>query len=301
MAQRLFVFGLGYSARALVRHLMAAETAGEGWAVAGTSRGGEGAAALAQAGIEAFRFDRATPLDAAGLAALARATHVLSSVPPDERGDPVLDAHSDAIAKNAGAAWIGYLSTTGVYGDTGGAWVDETAPVQPSGPRGHRRAVAEQDWLALGARKSPHAAPVHVFRLAGIYGPGRNALAQLRAGTARRTDKPGHLFSRIHVDDIARVLAASMAKPEPGAIYNVCDDRPAPGPDVVAFAAGLLGVAPPPLVPLADAELSAMAASFYADDRRVRNERIKTELGVHLAYPDYEAGLRALFEAGEGA
>jgi nucleoside-diphosphate-sugar epimerase len=140
---------------------------------------------------------------------------------------------------------------------------------------------------------------VHIFRIAGIYGPGRNALAQLRAGTARRTDKPGHLFSRIHVDDIAAALAASMAKPNPGAIYNLCDDRPAPGPDVVTFAAGLLGVEPPPLVPFAKAELSPMAASFYADNRRVRNDRIKQELGVALRYPDYEAGLRALFQAGE--
>jgi len=290
LAQRLFVFGLGYSATALVRRL---NDAG-GWTIAGTSRSDEGVATLAQAGIDAHRFASDAPLTDAGLGALAEATHILSSVPPDEDGDPVLRLHGPAIAASD-AIWIGYLSTTGVYGDTGGDWVDESAPVQPSGPRGERRVAAEKAWCALGGGKLP----VHIFRIAGIYGPGRNALAQLRAGTARRTDKPGHIFSRIHVEDIAAALAASMTKPNPGAIYNLCDDRPAPGPDVVTFAAGLLGVEPPPLVPFENAELSPMAASFYADNRRVRNDRIKRELGVALRYPDYEAGLRSLLEAGE--
>jgi len=304
MARRLFVFGLGYSARTLALHLLGADPGatggGRGWAVAGTNRSEEGVAALAQTGIEAYRFDPETPLSASGLGALAAATHILSSVPPGEASDPVLDAHGEAIA-NSGAAWIGYLSTTGVYGDTGGAWVDEGAPVRPSGPRGERRVAAERAWLALAATSPTGKLPVHIFRIAGIYGPGRNALAQLRAGTAKRTEKPGHIFSRIHVADIAAVLAASMDRPNPGAIYNLCDDRPAPGPDVVSFAASLLGVEPPPLVPIEQAELSAMATSFYADNRRVRNDRIKQELGVRLAYPDYEAGLRALYAAGEGA
>ncbi|HUT50040.1 MAG TPA: SDR family oxidoreductase [Alphaproteobacteria bacterium] len=303
MAGRLFVFGLGYSARTLARHLLDADPGekrgAEGWTVAGTSRSEAGVAALARSGIEAYPFSSELPLNASGLGALAAATHIVSSVPPGETGDPVLGAHGDAIA-SGGAAWIGYLSTTGVYGNTGGEWVDEGAPVRPSGPRGERRAAAERAWLALGASSPSGKLPVHIFRIAGIYGPGRNALAQLRAGTAKRTEKPGHIFSRIHVADIAGVLAASMAQPNPGAIYNLCDDRPAPGPDVVTFAASLLGVEPPPLVPIEQAELSAMAASFYADNRRVRNERIKQELGVRLAYPDYEAGLRALYEAGEG-
>lgn len=291
MAQRLFVFGLGYSATALARRLQEAG----GWEIAGTRRSGDGLADLVRSGLTAYRFDGNTSLDADGLGALAAATHILSSVPPDQDGDPVLRRHGDAIATSA-AGWIGYLSTTGVYGDTGGEWVDERAPVQPSGPRGERRAAAERAWLALGGGS----APVHIFRIAGIYGPGRNALAQLRAGTARRTEKPGHMFSRIHVEDIAAALAASMARPDRGAVYNLCDDRPSPAPDVVSFAADLLGVEPPPLVPFEQAELSAMAASFYADNRRVRNDRIKNELGVMLAYPDYEAGLRALHEAGEG-
>jgi len=291
LARRLFVFGLGYSAMTLARRLHVAG----GWTIAGTRRSEAGLEELVQAGIEAYRFAGDAPLDDAGRAALADATHVLSSVPPHEDGDPVLRLHGDALAKSA-ALWIGYLSTTGVYGDTGGGWVDESAPVRPSGPRGARRAAAEREWLGLRGGS----APVHIFRIAGIYGPGRNALAQLRAGMARRTEKPGHLFSRIHVEDIAAVLAASMAHPNPGAVYNLCDDRPAPGPDVVTFAAGLLGVDPPPLIPFEQAELSAMAASFYADNRRVRNDRIKQELGVTLAYPDYEAGLRALYKAGEG-
>jgi len=291
LAQRLFVFGLGYSAMALARRLRDAG----GWTIAGTRRSQAGLEELTQEGIEAHRFDGDAPLDEAGREALANATHILTSVPPDEGGDLVLRLHGDALAESA-ALWIGYLSTTGVYGDTGGEWVDESAPVKPSGLRGERRAAAERAWLALGEGT----APVHVFRIAGIYGPGRNALAQLRAGTARRTEKPGHIFSRIHVEDIAAVLAASMARPNPGAVYNLCDDRPAPGPDVVTFAAGLLGVEPPPLVLFEEADLSPMAASFYADNRRVRNDRIKQELGVTLAYPDYEVGLRALYEAGEG-
>jgi len=297
MVWRLFVFGLGYSAGALARRLLLCD---QDWIVAGTRRSEQGVAALASAGIDGHRFDAGTPLDEAGRAALAAATHILSSVPPGESGDPVLAAHGDVIAASA-FDWIGYLSTTGVYGNTGGAWVDETSPVRPSGRRGERRAAAERDWLELGGGPSSSLrAPVHIFRIAGIYGPGRNALAQLRAGTARRTEKPGHMFSRIHVEDIATALASSMARPNPGAIYNLCDDRPAPGPDVVALAADLMGVEPPPLVPFEEAELQPMAASFYADNRRVRNDRIKTELGVRLAFPDYEAGLRALFEAGEG-
>ena len=190
-----------------------------------------------------------------------------------------------------GLEWIGYLSTTGVYGDTGGAWVDETATPAPTGARGRRRLAAENAWLAFGER---HGLAVHVFRLAGIYGPGRNALATVRRGAAKRIDKPGHVFSRIHVADIAQVLAASIAKPNPGAIYNVCDDEPAPAADVVAHACALLGVAPPPLTPLDEADLSPMARSFYADNRRVSNARIKNELGVALRFPDYRAGLASL-------
>jgi nucleoside-diphosphate-sugar epimerase len=284
-APHLFIFGVGYTARALAARLI-----GDGWRVSGTVRESARANALRDQGIAAHVFDRAQPLaDAASL--FAGVTHVLSSVPPDDIGDAVLDRHARDLASCRALEWLGYLSTTGVYGDRGGGWVDETDARQPSGARGGRRVAAEDGWLELHRR---HGLPVHIFRLAGIYGPGRNALAQLRAGTARRIDKPGQVFSRIHVDDIVAVLRASMARPSPGAAYNVADDLPAPPQDVVAFAAELLDVAPPPLVPFAEAELSAMARSFYDDSKRVRNDRIKSELGVRLAYPDYRAGLCAL-------
>jgi nucleoside-diphosphate-sugar epimerase len=258
-AGRLFCFGLGYTAQALARLLEP-----EGWTVAAAQR------------------DR--PLDPARL---AEATHVLSSVPPNEQGDPVLAAHAAELARLAGVRWVGYLSTTGVYGDHGGGWVDETTPENPIGERGRRRVEAERGWRALPL-------PVHVFRLAGIYGPGRSQLDALRAGTAKRIAKPGQVFSRIHVDDIASALRLSMAKPQPGAIYNLADDEPAPPQDVVAYAAELLGVAPPPPIPFAEAELSPMAASFYAESKRVSNARIKRELGWRPRYPSYREGLRAL-------
>jgi nucleoside-diphosphate-sugar epimerase len=284
---RLFCFGLGYSARALARSLIA-----EGWRVAGTSRSAEGARAIRALGAEAHPF----PLDdPAG--ALAGTTHLLSSAPPGQSGDPVLAAHGEDIARLGGLAWVSYLSATSVYGDRGGAVVDEAAPIAPSSARGKRRARAEQHWLDLCRA---HGTPVHVFRLAGIYGPGRSALDQVRAGTARRIDKPGHSFSRIHVDDIAAALRASMARPSPGAIYNLCDDEPAPSAEVVACACELLGVAPPPLVPFAEAEaaMSAMAREFWADDRRIDNRRMHEELGVSLRYPSYREGLRAILAAG---
>lgn len=280
--RRLFCFGLGYSARTLAERLLA-----QGWQVAGTTRSADKAAALAAAGIEAFLFGRGRPLADPG-AALAGTTHLLSSVPPDRDGDAVLDRHRAEIAALPELLWVGYLSTTGVYGDREGGWVDEGSPLTPSGERGQRRLAAEQAWLALPG----HAA--HIFRLAGIYGPGRSALDSVRAGTAKRIDKPGQVFSRIHVADIARVLEASIARPNPGRAYNVCDDAPAPPAEVVEYACGLLGQKPPPLVPFELAELSPMARSFYADSKRVSNRRIKEELGVTLAYPDYKTGLEAL-------
>ncbi len=290
--RRLFCFGYGFSASALGALLAPA-----GWALAGTCRTPEGCESLADAGVEAVPFSWQAPLSDPARC-LAGATHILLSIPPDDLGDAALDCHGADIAALPGVEWIGYLSTTGVYGDTGGGWVDETAVPAPSGVRGRRRLAAEDAWLAFGAR---HGLAVQVFRLAGIYGPGRNALAAVRRGAARRIEKPGHVFSRIHVDDIAQVLAASIARPKPGAIYNVCDDEPAAGADVVAHACALLGVAPPPLVPLADADLSAMARSFYADNRRISNARIKEELGVALKFPDYRAGLASLLAKEAGA
>ena len=290
--KRLFCFGYGFSASALGALLGPA-----GWSLAGTCRTPEGSRALTEAGIDAIPFSREAPL-ADPAQSLAGTTHILLSIPPDAEGDPALDCHGADIAAIEGLEWIGYLSTTGVYGDTGGAWVDESAPLTPTGTRGKRRLEAEGGWLALG---EDHGLAAHVFRLAGIYGPGRNALAAVKRGTAKRIAKPGQVFSRIHVADIAQVLAASIARPRAGAIYNVCDDEPAPAADVVAHACALLGIAPPPLTPLEDADLSPMARSFYADSRRVSNDRIKTELGVTLRYPNYRAGLAALLaeETGE--
>jgi len=285
---RLFCFGLGYSALALARELQA-----EGWRIAGTCREEARRRELESLGIGALIFDRDHPLPDAS-AALAGSTHILSSVPPDAAGDPVLDLHGPAIEAESGLAWVGYLSTTGVYGDRAGGWVDEESQLEPTGERGRRRVAAEAAWLDLWRRAGQ---PVHVFRLAGIYGPGRSALDALRDGRAQRIDKPGQVFSRIHVADIVRVLRASMARPRPGAIYNVCDDDPAPPADVVAHAAGLLGLAAPPLIPFDRARLSEMGRSFYDDNKRVRNSRIKDELGVRLAYPSYRAGLAAILKA----
>lgn len=286
MAPHLFCFGFGYTARVLARRLAA-----EGWRITGTCRSAEAAAALTAEGIAAVVFDRTQPLTPP---VLAGATHILSSVPPDAAGDPVLDCAAREIAGLPDLAWLGYLSTTAVYGDTGGTWVEEGSPLRPTGERGRRRLVAETGWLDLWRDCG---VPVHIFRLAAIYGPGRSPFAALRAGTAKRIDKPGQVFSRIHVEDIASVLAASMSRPRPGAVYNLADDEPAPQPDVLAQAAQQLGLPPPPLVPLAAAGLSAMAASFYADNRRVANRLIKSELGVVLRFPDYRAGLAAILAA----
>ncbi len=280
---RLFCFGLGYSALALARALKA-----RGWTVAGTCRSEDARLALAAEGIEAYLFDRERPL-ADPSAKLAGTTHVLSSVPPDDQGDPVLDCHADAVAA-LDTNWIGYLSTTGVYGDRGGDWVDESSDLRPVGPRGRRRVEAEEGWLDLWRR---HGRPVHLFRLAGIYGPGRGPFEQVRTGTARRVIKPGQVFSRIHVDDIVQVLEASMAKPHPGAAYNVCDNEAAPPQDVIVEASRLLGIPPPPEIPFETADLSPMARSFYDELKRVSNRRIREELGVRLRYPTYREGLAA--------
>ncbi len=288
MRPRLFCFGLGYSAEVLVRRCLAA-----GWQVAGTARDAGRLARLTELGIETFRFDRQHALPGG---ALAGSTHILTSVPPDADGDPVLDLARPAIlAARDTLSWLGYLSTTGVYGDYAGAWVDERSALRPASARSWRRVNAEASWLDLHRTSG---LPAHLFRLAGIYGPGRSALDEVRGGTARRIVKPDQVFSRIHVEDIATVLQASMEKPAPGAVYNVCDDEAAPPQDVVAFACGLLGAAVPPEIPFDQVALSPMAQSFWADNRRVRNDRIKRDLDVTLRFPTYREGLRALAEKG---
>ncbi len=290
---RLFCFGLGFSALTLADRLLR-----DGWTVAGTCRAEEKRACLAERGLTVHLFDRGRPLDDAS-EALAGATHLLSSVPPDTDGDSVLDHHGldlAASAANGTLEWAGYLSTTGVYGDRDGGWVDERSALQPTGERGRRRLAAERAWLALGAESD---LAVHLFRLSGIYGPGRSALDTVRRGRARRIDKPGQAFNRIHVDDIATILHGSIAHPNAGAAYNCADDDAAPPQDVIAHACALLGVEPPPLVPFEEAELSPMARSFYADNKRVHNDRIKAELGVTLKFPSYRDGLAAQLASGQ--
>tara|TARA_R110000824_G_scaffold118960_14_gene272237 strand:+ start:373204 stop:374061 length:858 start_codon:yes stop_codon:yes gene_type:complete len=276
--KRLFCFGLGFSAQAL-----ASDLRGHGFVIAGTCRTAEKAQSLKEQGIDAYVWSPDTPLDPA---ALAGTTHLLASVPPDDEGDPVARILGHQI-KSLSLDWAGYLSTTGVYGNHEGDWVDEATPLAPSTSRGERRLLAEQQWASLGL-------PLHIFRLAGIYGPGRNQLVSLREGKARRVVKEGQVFSRIHVEDIAQILAASIAHPHAGAAYNVCDNEPAPPQDVVAFAAELLGITPPPEIAFEDADLSPMARSFYAESKRVSNTRLREELGVTLKYPTYREGLRAL-------
>ena len=274
----LLSIGHGYSAQALARRLLP-----QGWQIIGTTRTEAGAKALRATGIEALVWPEADLSDA-----LAKATHLLTSVAPGD-SDPVLQAIGPQIAGSA-LKWVGYLSTTAVYGHHNGDWVDETTPLAPTTARGAARVQAEADWTALGL-------PLHIFRLAGIYGPGRGPFEKVRDGTARRIHKAGQVFSRIHVDDIARVLHAALQRPHPG-IYNVCDDDPASPEDILGLAADMLGLPPPPIVPYEQAEMTPMARSFYAENKRVRNDRIKTVLGVTLDYPTYREGLAAILAAG---
>lgn len=291
--KKLFCFGYGYTCEYLGHDLQQAG----GWRVGGTTRSSERRKELRARGVDAHLFEEGCPL-VDPLYVLDGTTHLLISTPPTDSGDPAFNGVARDILKIPSIEWVGYLSTTGVYGDRGGDWVDESSELRPSAQRGSRRVKAEEQWLSLFAS---HNLPVHVFRLAGIYGPGRSALDSVRAGIARRIHKPGHAFSRIHVEDIVQVLKASMARPNPGQAYNVSDDRAAPSHEVIAYACELLGKPPPPMIPFEDADLPPMARSFYSDNKRVRNDRIKKELGVALKYPDYQAGLRGCLEAEEYA
>lgn len=287
---RLFVFGLGYTAGHFVRdHRRSFD------GIAGTVRSAEKAAECARDGVTALRFDGAEA-DPDVLPRLAETDALLVSVQPGEF-DPVLKTFGERIAASPAIRAIVYLSTIGVYGDHGGAWIDETASPEPTNPRQAARIAAEREWLDLGASTGK---TVTVLRLAGIYGPSRNALDDLRNGEARCIDKPGQVFNRIHVADIGHAVAQALRHAGPQRIFNVTDDEPAPAPAVVAYAAGLMGRDPPPLIPFAEAALSPMARSFYGANRRVRNVALRTELGVDLDYPNYRAGLDALWAAGEG-
>ena len=271
MSKTLLSFGHGYTARALEKQL-------PGWRVIGTGRD------VVQGRVQWPGTDMRPYLDCA--------THLLISAAPGPDGDPVLlQLGAEIAARATQLEWVGYLSTTGVYGDHRGGWVTEKTPLTPGTRRGKLRVSAEAAWQAIPDL------PLHIFRLAGIYGPGRGPFAKVRSGKARRIVKPGQVFSRIHVDDIATVLKASMNRPAAGAIYNVCDNDPQPPQTVIEEAARLLGLAPPPIEDFATADMTEMARSFYAESKRVSNARIKQELGVRLAYPDYQSGLLAVLAA----
>ena len=277
----LLSFGHGYSAQALTRLLP------DDWTVIGTTRSADKATRLLADGVDPRVWPGADLRPA-----LDRATHLLISAAPNEDGDPVLQhLHDEILSRAETFEWVGYLSTTGVYGDHSGDWVDEDAPLTPATKRGQLRVKAETEWRAMGL-------PLHIFRLAGIYGPGRGPFAKVRNGTARRIIKEGQVFSRTHVEDIAQVLWASINHPNPGSAYNVCDDDPAPPEDVIAYAAELLNLPIPPAEDFDTAEMTPMARSFYAESKKVKNDRIKDELGVILKYPDYRSGLNALLAAG---
>lgn len=288
--RRLFAFGLGYSAKALCQRL-----ARDGWPIAATATSPGGVKAIEGLGYDGFLFDGRAANPAVS-EALRQASHILVSVPPGGDGDVVLVHHGEDIAQSPGVRWTGYLSTIGVYGDRGGDWVDEETAPAPVSERSKRRLAAEDSWRALAKRSGK---VVQIFRLAGIYGPGRSAIDKVAAGSARAIIKPGQVFNRIHVEDIASVVEAALKGNGQQDLYNVSDDEPAPPQDVLTYAARLLGQPPPPEIAFDAAGLSAMARSFYSENKRVRNARIKADLGVTLAFPTYREGLQSILEAGQ--
>ena len=268
----LLAVGYGFSARAVAQRLIPL-----GWCVSGTGRRERIQDGVTVSNI-AHAFDRAV-------------THILVSVPPNEDGDETLNAWRDQLHALPDLQWVGYLSTVGVYGDHQGAWVDEETPLISVNARSKWRAVAELQWLSFAAKRRVSG---QIFRLAGIYGPGRSPLDRVRDGRAQRVIKPGQVFNRIHVTDIAAAILAGIQRPNAGPIFNVTDDEPAPPQDVIAYAVEKLGLSPLPDVPFEQAELSPMARSFYRDNKRVSNTRIKNELGVALSYPNYRVGIDSL-------
>ena len=273
----MFIFGAGYTAGYLSKTLTE-----QGWIVYGTTRRQERFDEIAKSGAHPLLIE-----DPAMSERLSACSHVLISAGPSENGDPTLNAYQSVFVENR-FEWVGYVSTTGVYGGTEGEWVDEDTPLHPTTTRGQQRKLAEEAWSDV-----PNL-PLHIFRLAGIYGPGRGPFSKVKSGKAQRIIKKDQVFSRIHVEDIVQVLSASIAAGTNGGIYNVCDNYPAPPQDVIGYAAELLGLPIPPAIAFEDANLSPMGRSFYAENKRIANERIKSELGVALKYPDYKTGLDAL-------
>lgn len=289
-AKRLFCFGYGYTADYLGHAL---QNHNKGWTIGGTTRDLERRNELLSRRIRARIFDYEHPI-ADPRTLFGRVTHLLISTPPNDQGDPVFNMHAEDLINLPNLEWVGYLSSTGVYGNRDGAKVTELSEVTPTSQRGSRRALAERQWYSLFEKYN---VPLHIFRLSGIYGPGRSALDSMRAGMARRINKPGHVFNRIHVDDIVQTILASFNNPNPGQIYNLADDIPAPSHEVIAEACSLLKMEPPPLIPYEEVDLAPIAQSFYKDNKHVINNKIKTELGVQLKYSNYREGLRGCLDA----
>lgn len=281
MSGHLFSYGHGYSAAALTERLQP-----NGWTITGTTRNPEKALTLRKTGMNCL----VTPDDTLS-EDIKKSTHLLMSAAPAADGDPFLRDHLQDLKDAQKLEWVGYLSTTGVYGDHEGGWVDETSQLTPATERGKARVAAEAQWIKVAQDLGLN---LKIFRLAGIYGPGRGPFAKVRNGTARRIIKRNQIFSRIHVEDIAQVLLASINRPESSQIFNLCDDFAAPPEDVIGYAAELLGLPMPPAQDFETAQMTPMARSFYAESKKVKNDRIKSELGVELIYPDYKSGLTAL-------
>lgn len=280
MTKTLLSIGHGFTAREFGKFVQA-----KGWRVTGTTRSDDKVTELTDIGVQPVVWPGSDLRNA-----ISQATHILISAAPTKDGDLFLNEYRDTLGAAPNLEWVGYLSTTGVYGDHAGAWVDEDTPVKPSTKRGQHRVAAENEWLASGL-------PVHVFRLAGIYGAGRGPFEKLRNGTARLIIKPGQVFGRVHIEDIAQSLYASVCAPNTGRIYNLSDDEPAAPEDILGYAAHLLNMPMPPRVEFETAEMTPMARSFYSECKRVRNDRMKTELGVTLKYPGYKDALNAILAA----
>jgi nucleoside-diphosphate-sugar epimerase len=288
--KQLFCFGFGYVAQHLAKALKEADPT---WTIVATTTEKEKLAEIKAQGVKAYLFSDKMPFNDP-IFTMRGTTHVLISIPPNHEGDIVFKSHARDILQNPNIEWIGYLSSTGVYGNRDGNWVTETSEVRPTSERGSKRAKAEIQWLKM---RRIAGIPINIFRLAGIYGPGRSALDSVRAGHTRRINKPDHVFNRIHVDDIVQALIASTDQPKPGDIYNLADDDPAPSHELISYACKLLGKTPPPLLDFNDYDMTPMATSFYRDNKRVSNKKIKEKLGITLKHPDYKSGLDAIFKA----
>ena len=290
--KKLFCFGYGYVAEHLAKKLKEEDPS---WQICGTTRDSDRLNAMRESGMKAYIYSDTHPFNDP-LFILDGVTHILISIPPNAQGDVVFQTHERDILQIPSIRWIGYCSSTSVYGNRDGEWVDETSEVRPTSERGSKRARAESAWLKM---RRIAGIPINIFRLAGIYGAGRSAIDSVKAGDSRRIFKEGHVFNRMHIDDIVNVMIASMSQPHPGDMYNLADDMPSPSHELIYYACELLGKTPPALVNYEDIEMAPIARSFYKDNKRIHNRKIKEKLGITLKYPNYIAGLEAIFKQSE--